>query len=103
MTKKSTSRATQAQALARRAQHFYQVTFSDQSMTELNRLPMEEQLALVDRISTLSSDQLAKPDDNIGKFHRSGRTYYRVRAGEHRCYFEIQGNTLFSHYILHKN
>lgn len=92
-----------AQTLARRAQNFYQVTFSDQSMAELNKLGMDQQLALVNRISSLSPDQLADPDDSIGRFSREGKTYYRVRAGEYRCYFEITGNTLFSHYILHRN
>lgn len=100
--KKIVSEST-AQALARRAQNFFQVTFSDQSMLELNKLTMEDQLMLVDRISNMSSDQLADPDDSIGRFNRDGRTYFRVRAGDFRCYFEIRGNTLFSHYILHKN
>ena len=51
-----------AQTLSRRARGFYQVTFSDHSMRELNKLPVEDQLALVDKISTLSPTQLDKPD-----------------------------------------
>jgi mRNA interferase RelE/StbE len=103
MADKKTVPAPTAQALARRAQNFFQVTFSDQSMSELNKLKMEDQLMLVDRISSMSTDQLADPDDSIGRFNRDGKTYYRVRAGDFRCYFEIRGNTLYSHYILHKN
>lgn len=91
------------QALARRARSLYQVTFSDQSMEMLNNLSVEDQLRLVDRISGLSPDQLENPDETMGKFHRGGKTYYRVRAGDFRCYFEVNGNTLFSHYILHRN
>lgn len=91
-----------AQTLARRARGLYQVTFSDHSMRELNKLPVEDQLALVDRISNLTPRQLAEPDDSIGRFHREGTTYYRVRAGNFRCYFEIRGDTLYAHYILHK-
>lgn len=91
------------QALARRAQNFYQLTFSDQSMAELNKLSIDDQLRLIDRISNLSADQLEEPDESIGRFHRDGKTYYRIRAGDFRCYFEIRGNTLYSHYILHKN
>lgn len=89
--------------LRRRSQASYQVTFSDQSMAELNKLPVEEQLRLVDTISSISPEQLAHPREPIGRFKRGGRTYYRVRAGEFRCYFEIRGDTLFSHFILHKN
>lgn len=91
-----------AQTLSRRARGLYQVTFSDQSMRELNKLPVEDQLTMVDRISNLTPQQLENPDDSIGKFHREGTTYYRVRAGNFRCYFEIRGDTLYAHYILHK-
>lgn len=92
-----------AQTLSRRARGLYQVTFSDASMRELNKLPVEDQLALVDKISNVSPTQLDTPDESIGRFHREGLTYYRVRAGDFRCYFEIRGDTLFAHYILHKN
>ena len=92
-----------AQTLSRRARGLYQVTFSDHSMRELNKLPVEDQLALVDKISNVTPEQLASPDEGIGHFHREGITYYRVRAGEFRCYFEIKGDTLYAHYILGKN
>ena len=95
--------ADSAQTLSRRARGFYQVTFSDHSMRELNKLPVEDQLALVDKISNVTPAQLAKHDEAIGKFHRDGVTYYRVRAGDFRCYFEIRGDTLYAHYILSRN
>lgn len=91
------------QALGRRARNFFQVTFSDQSMRELNRHPVEEQLKLVDRISSFTADQLDHPDDALGKFHRGGKTFYRVRVNDLRCYFEISGDILYSHFILTKN
>ncbi len=92
-----------AQTLSRRARGLYQVTFSDHSMRELNKLPVESQLALVDKISNVTPAQLSEPNEAIGKFHRNGITYYRVRAGEFRCYFEIRGEILFAHFILGKN
>ena len=92
-----------AHTLSRRARDFYQVTFSDHSMRELNKLAVEDQLALVDKISNVSAAQLAKPDESFGRFHRNGTDYYRVRAGDFRCYFEIQSDTLYAHFILHKN
>ena len=91
------------QALGRRAQRVFQVTFSDQSMSELNEMSMDEQLKLVDRISSITSDQLKQPSDALTLFNRDGGTFYRVRVGDLRCYFEIRGDVLFSHYILHKN
>ena len=104
MTPESTSaESPNYHPLGRRAQRMFQVTFSDQSMAELNQMPMEEQLKLVDRISNITSEQLDKPSGPIGKFHRGGTTFYRVRVGDLRCYFEIRADILFSHYILHKN
>lgn len=103
MTSQESRKKDKAQVLNRRARGLYQVTFSDQSMQELNKLAMEDQLVLVNRISSLSSEQLADPDDTIGSFSRDGKTYYRVRAGEYRCYFEVTGDTLFAHYILSRN
>jgi len=91
------------QQLHRRAQSMFQVNFSDQSMQELNKMPVEEQLKLVDRISNITSEQLSNLDEALGKFNRNGMTYYRVRVGDLRCYFEIKEDTLFSHYILHRN
>lgn len=91
------------QPLNRRSNSMYQVTFSDQSMLELNKLEMEDQLHLVDIISNITPEMLEKPKEPIGRFKRGKRTYFRVRAGEFRCYFEIRNDILYSHYILHKN
>ncbi len=102
-TDESQSSSPEYQALGRRAQRVFQVTFSDQSMSEMNELPIDEQLKLVDRISSITSDQLKEPTGALTVFHRDGGTFYRVRVGELRCYFEIRGDVLFSHYILHKN
>ena len=102
-TDESQSSSPEYQTLGRRAQRVFQVTFSDQSMSELNEIPIDEQLKVVDRISSITSDQLKQPTGALTVFHRGGGTFYRVRVGELRCYFEIRGDVLFSHYILHKN
>lgn len=81
----------------------YQVTFSEQSMRELNKLPKLEQLDLIEPISGLKPTDLAQPREPLGRFHRGDREYYRLRAGEYRFYFQVQGDTLHVHYILHKN
>jgi mRNA-degrading endonuclease RelE of RelBE toxin-antitoxin system len=91
------------QALGRRASSVYQVTFSDQSMVELNKLPLEDQLRLVNIISNLTSEQLDNPEGPLSRFNRDGQAFYRIRAGDFRCYFEVKGDTLCSQYIMHKN
>lgn len=81
----------------------FQVNFSEQSMQELNELDTRSQMLLVEVVSTLKQEQLDNPTEELGRFQRNGKTYYRVRAGEFRIYFEQEGDTLFAHYILHKN
>ncbi len=81
----------------------YQVTFSEQSMHELNRLDKLTQLELVEPISSLKPSDLANPREPLGRFNRGGLSYYRLRAGDYRFYFEAKGENLHTHYILHKN
>ncbi len=81
----------------------YQVTFSEQSMRELNQLDKMAQLDAIEPISKIRPSDLAKPREPLGKFNRAGKDFYRLRAGEFRFYFEVQGETLHTHYILHKS
>lgn len=81
----------------------FQVNFSEQSMNELNRLDTRSQMMLVEVVSSLTQEQLDHPGEELGRFHRNGTTFFRVRAGEFRIYFEPQGDTLHAHYILHRN
>ena len=81
----------------------YQVTFSEQSMRELNRLDKLAQLDVIGPISGLKPSELAHPREPLGRFNRGDRQYYRLRAGDYRLYFEAQGDTLHTHYILHRN
>ncbi|GHC01887.1 hypothetical protein GCM10007047_17910 [Cerasicoccus arenae] len=82
----------------------FEVTFSDQSMAMLNRLDITVQMPIIERFSGLTNQDLKTGADELGKFERGGKTYYRLRAGDFRIYFEIfSDNRLFSHYILHKH
>lgn len=81
----------------------YQVTFSEQSMRELNRLDKLAQLDVIEPISSLKPSDLAHPREPLGRFNRGDRQYYRLRAGDYRLYFEAQGESLHTHYILHRN
>ncbi len=81
----------------------YQVTFSEQSMLELNKLDKLAQLEVIEPISRIRPADLAHPREPLGRFNRAGKDFYRLRAGEFRFYFEVQGETLHTHYILHKS
>lgn len=81
----------------------FQVTFSEQSMRELNKLDKLAQMEAIEPISSLKPAQLANPREPLGRFSRAGQTLYRLRAGEFRFYFEVHGDTLRTLYILHKN
>ena len=81
----------------------HQVTFSEQALGELNRLDTLAQLAVVEPISNLKPDDLAHPREPLGRFHRGNRTYYRLRSGDYRFYFQVSDDTLHVNYILHMN
>ncbi len=81
----------------------YQVTFSDQSMAELNRLPIEVQMPIIDEFSNLTERTLQRGSESLGRFDRDGKTFYRLRAGDYRIYFEVRGDELYSHYILNRH
>jgi len=81
----------------------FQMTFSDQSMEQLNRMSMAEQLKLVDIVSNLTQSMLDHPREPLGRFSREGKTFFRVRADDLRCYFEIANGILYSHYIIRKH
>lgn len=82
----------------------FEVTFSDQSMDMLNRLDITVQMPIIERFSSLTAQDLQGSDDELGRFERNGKTFYRLRAGDFRIYFEwLDNQRLFSHYILHKH
>ena len=81
----------------------YQVTFSDQSMRELNKLEKLAQMAAIEPISRLTREDLAHPREPLGRFSRSGKVFYRLRAGDFRFYFQVHRDTIHTHYILHKD
>jgi len=78
----------------------YQVTFSDQSMSELNKLGIDMQMPIIEKLSNLSRSDFEQTRDDLSKFSRDGKAFYRLRAGEYRIYFELNGETLYSHFIL---
>jgi mRNA interferase RelE/StbE len=72
-------------------------------MRELNKLEKLAQLAAIEPISRLKPDDLAHPREPLGRFHRNGKAFYRLRSGDFRFYFEVTADTIHTHYILHKD
>lgn len=81
----------------------YQVNFSEQAMSELNRLDKLAQLQAIEPISALKPEELAHPREPLGRFRRGQKEFFRLRAGDFRFYFDVSGETLHVNYILHKN
>ena len=82
----------------------FQVTFSEQSIRELNKLDHLAQLDAIGPISQLTAGDLAHPREPLGRFTRAGKTLHRLRSGAHRFYFETNTEgTLHVVYILHQN
>lgn len=81
----------------------FQVTFSDQSIEELNKLSKITQMQILEAFSSLTADTLNEPGDAVGRLKRDNQIFYRLRVGEFRIYFEVKGHTLHSHYILHQH
>ncbi len=83
----------------------YQITFSDQSMGVLNRLDKASQLEVIEAFGSLTPSELEGGSSAIGRIHRGGKVFYRLRQGDYRIYFEIMpdGKTLHAHYLLHQH
>ena len=81
----------------------FQVTFSEQSLEELNLLSQTDQLHLMDKLSSLTSEILSGENSSVGTFLRNGKTFYRLRIDDLRVYFEKVDISLHCHFILQKN
>ena len=72
-------------------------------MRELNKLEKLAQLDAIEPISRLKPADLAHPREPLGRFHRNGKAFYRLRSGDFRFYFEVTDDMIHTHYILHKD
>ncbi len=80
-----------------------QVTFSEQSLQIVQQLSQMDQLKLIERLSSLSSDILSEQSTGISKFVRKGKIFHRIRLDDMRIYFEQVEKAFHCHYILEKN
>ena len=81
----------------------FQLTFSEQSMSEVNALDHADQLHLMEKLGSLSDEVLQGSGTQIGSFHREGKLFHRFRIDDLRIYFERNDDTLHCHYVLRKN
>jgi len=80
-----------------------QIIFNEISAAEISSLDTELQLELLTEF-TVTPDDLENLDgDRFGKLERDGKTFYRYRAKEYRIYFEVGGDDVIVHRVLHKN
>ncbi|MBP7951523.1 MAG: hypothetical protein KA004_17920 [Verrucomicrobiales bacterium] len=80
-----------------------QVVFNEISAAEISRLDTLLQLDLLSQFK-VTQDDLKQPDGvRFGIMEREGRTLYRYRARDYRIYFEIVGEGVRVHRVLHKN
>lgn len=80
-----------------------ELSFSDQAISELNKLSAIDQMPLVEALSTVLPEDLKKNKSQYGAFSRNGQTYYRLRVGDLRLYFTENKGAIFCSHILHKH
>ena len=73
------------------------------SLGVLNSLPQASQLSMMEELSALSEEILGERASSIGKFHRKGKVFYRLRLHDLRLYLEKVDLALHCHYMLPKN
>ncbi|MDR1402029.1 MAG: cytotoxic translational repressor of toxin-antitoxin stability system [Puniceicoccales bacterium] len=79
----------------------YQLTFSEQSLAELDRFDKGKQLQLVSEISELANKAFRGNTIDIPIFHRDGKIFYRLKIDDFRAYVEKTDDfSIFCHYIL---
>lgn len=83
----------------------YQVTFSNQAIGEINKLDKLDQIEIIDRLGSITPEDLKFGKGDVGLVRRSGRDFYRLRAGDYRIYFEFlkDEDILHAHYVLHQH
>jgi hypothetical protein len=82
-----------------------QVNFSDSSMAELRQLSPVQLLEVLEVLGDLRPEQFQgrSASDSLGKITRQGKTFFRVRIGGLRFYFEFVQGGIFCHHILPKH
>ena len=82
----------------------FQVTFSEQAMKELNTLDIMDQMEIIERLGGVVPQDEKGTVSDIGRVHREGKDFYRLKTKDHRVYFEfLPDGIIHAHYILHQH
>ncbi|MGJ8697501.1 MAG: hypothetical protein ACSHYF_14385 [Verrucomicrobiaceae bacterium] len=79
-----------------------QIVFNEISAAEISQLGTLEQLELLDEFKVTQDDLEHLDDERFGMIQRDGKKLYRFRSADWRFYFEVAGDQLVVHRILHK-
>lgn len=79
-----------------------QIVFNEISAAEISQLDTLEQLEVLDEFKVTEDDLENLDDERFGKLERDGKTLYRFRSAEWRFYFEVAGDQVVVHRVLHR-
>lgn len=80
-----------------------QIVFNEISAAEISQLDTLAQLQIFDEFQVTPEDLEKANDDRFGKMiERDGKTLYRFRSDDWRFYFEVAGDKIIIHRVLHK-
>lgn len=83
----------------------YQISFSNQSIGEFNKMDKMSQLHFIEQLSSVC-DSFFKGQDSaiVKKFRRRSIDLYRCKIEDFRVYFEARENDIiFCHYVLRQH
>jgi len=80
----------------------FQIIFNEISANEISQLDTMEQLDLLSQFKVEPADLEKLDGDRFGEIERDGKKLYRYRSEEYRIYFEVAGENLIVHRVLHK-
>lgn len=80
-----------------------QIVFNEISAAEVSRIPTLEQLELLSEFNVTDESLKEGADLRYGVVEREGEKIYRFRAADYRIYFQMEGDKVIVHRVLHKN
>ena len=83
-----------------------QIVFNEISAAEISQLDTLEQLELLSEFKVTEKDVESIGEGkhpNFGRIERDGKKLFRYRASDSRIYFEVAGEKVVVHRVLHRN
>jgi mRNA interferase RelE/StbE len=81
----------------------HQITFSEQSLVEFNKMDKMAQLQFIEQLSCFCDELLHQNWAHIQKFRRNNEDIYRCRIQHLRIYFKLHESIVMCIYILHQH